>query len=123
MAIFSQKNKKKAPADSAPKVKTFSPKASLGALRSRKIIISPRITEKASFVAENKNTYVFNIHPDASSRDVSRSIEALYKVTPQDVRTVRIPSKKVTVRGKRGVTSGGKKAYVTLKKGDTIQLS
>jgi len=43
-------------------------------------------------------------------------------VKPEKVRVAAIPAKKVFVRGKKGVKSGGKKAYVYLKKGDKIEL-
>lgn len=84
-------------------------------------IVRPRITEKATQVAEG-NVYTFNIAPNATKTEVKEAIVKLYKVTPLKVNVVKIRARKVFVRGKRGVTAGGRKAYVYLKKGDKIEL-
>lgn len=84
-------------------------------------IVRPRITEKATQVAEN-NVYTFNIAPTATKTQVKEAVQKLYKVTPLKVNVVKIRARKVFVRGKRGVTAGGRKAYVYLKKGDKIEL-
>jgi ribosomal protein L23 len=80
------------------------------------------IGEKASESA-SKNCYVFDIHLDATKRDVVSAIRSAYKVTPVRVNVTYIRAKNVvTRRGQRGVKQGGKKAYVYLKKDDTITL-
>jgi large subunit ribosomal protein L23 len=84
------------------------------------IIKNPRITEKASLVAQN-NTYIFDVAVDATKKAVAFAVESQYKVVPVKVNIVRYPSKRVFTRGKSGSRGGGKKAYVYLKKGDTIQ--
>ena len=85
------------------------------------VILNPRITEKATQIAEG-NVYTFNITPNATKIQVKEAIKQLYKVTPIKVNVIKIRQRKVIVRGKRGVQAGGRKAYVTLKKGDTIVL-
>lgn len=85
------------------------------------VIVRPRITEKATKVAEG-NVYTFDITPNASKTQVKEAIVKLYKVTPLKVNVMKIRARKVFVRGKRGVTAGGRKAYVFLKKGDKIEL-
>jgi large subunit ribosomal protein L23 len=85
------------------------------------ILIRPHITEKATITSE-AGVYVFEIAKDATKTDVSRAIKSLYKVTPVQVRTVTTPAKRLFVRGKRGASAGNKKAYVYLKKGDTIEI-
>lgn len=87
------------------------------------VLISPRITEKATFSAEN-NVYVFNIMPQATKLDVIKAVEHFYKVTPAKVNIAKIPAKTRMSRAKRikGVKSGGRKAYVYLKKGDSIEI-
>ncbi len=82
---------------------------------------SPRITEKASMLQE-KNVFVFNVPLTATKRSVSKAIEAQYKVHPVKVNMVRVLAKNVFVRNKAGKTNRGKKAYVFLKKGETIKL-
>lgn len=84
------------------------------------VLLRPRITEKANFAAE-KNVHVFEISSLADKKSVSEAVKTYYKVTPIKVRIVRNPSKKVFVRGKKGVKGGVKKAYVYLKKGDKIE--
>lgn len=88
-------------------------------------IKQPRITEKAALQAE-KGVYVFNVHSRATKADIAQAIVDAYQVVPVSVNIAKEPSRK-TVRRKRsgvtrGVASGTKKAYVTLKKGDTIQF-
>jgi ribosomal protein L23 len=82
----------------------------------------PRITEKASFVSEIGNVYVFDIDTKATKRDVVEAVRYFYKADPIRVNITMRPSKKVFVRGKRGVKSGGKKAYVYFEKGASIEI-
>jgi len=90
------------------------------------VLRSPRITEKAALSAE-KNVYVFNIATKATKDDVKGAIEEVYKVKPVKITTVKVPSKIVTRRKRGGVTTGkkseGKKAYVYLKKGESIEFA
>ena len=85
------------------------------------VLLRPRITEKASMLAE-KNTYVFEVHPKANKKEVAAAIMNAYKVTPARVHIVNLPAKKVFSRGKKGMQSGLKKAIVYLKHGDKIEF-
>jgi len=91
-------------------------------LKNDNVLKNPRITEKAALSADKLNVYTFEVTKDATKRAIMASITATYKVTPEKVRMVTIPARKVIVRGRRGVRAGGKKAYVYLKKGDKIEL-
>jgi large subunit ribosomal protein L23 len=84
------------------------------------ILLRPRITEKASFVAE-KNVYTFEVSPTATKGQVAEAIKAFYKFIPVRINIVKNPAKEVFVRGKKGMKSGVKKAYVYLKAGDKIE--
>lgn len=88
------------------------------------ILIAPRITEKGALMAE-KGAYVFNVAKSATKAEVAGAIREVYKVSPRKVTLARVPSKVVMTRGtnKLGSTASGKKAYVFLKKGDTIELA
>lgn len=88
-----------------------------------KVLLRPRITEKATDVTANK-TYVFEIAVKATKRDVSKAVEHYYKVKPIKVNMVKIPSKKRKNKNQRtfGHSSVGKKAYVFLKEGDSIEF-
>ncbi|KND48596.1 MAG: ribosomal protein L23 [Parcubacteria bacterium C7867-005] len=86
------------------------------------VLKRPRITEKAALKADSMNVYTFEVNKDATKKQVIASIKDAYKVTPKSVRLLAIPRKEVFRRGKSGVTGGGKKAYVYLKKGDKIEV-
>ncbi|HEX8993900.1 MAG TPA: 50S ribosomal protein L23 [Candidatus Paceibacterota bacterium] len=88
------------------------------------VILSPRITEKAAYLAES-NAYVFNIAKNATKTEVAAAIKALFKVEPRSVRTIRTEGKAVFNRRTRAVgrTVSQKKAIVFLKKGDTIDIA
>jgi len=88
------------------------------------VILSPRITEKGAYTAE-VGVYIFNVAKDANKHEIAQAIQTIYKVTPRFVRVASIPRKSVQTRGTNrwGQTPGGKKAYVYLKKGETIELA
>lgn len=84
-------------------------------------LMKPRITEKATMLA-GANVYAFDLAPGMNKLAVAAEVKKVHGVTPVDVRVVTVPSKRVFVRGKWGVKQGGRKAYVQLKKGDTIEF-
>ncbi len=88
-----------------------------------KVLIRPRITEKATDVTASR-TYVFEVAVHATKKDVENAVKEYYKVTPRKVNLVKIPRKKRMNRRTRkaGMSSLGKKAYVYLKDGDTIEF-
>lgn len=87
-----------------------------------KMIIKPRITEKASLQSE-VNAYTFIVKSNATKLGLKDELKKEYKVTPSHINITNLPAKKVFVRGKWGVKSGMKKAIVFLKKGDTLKLN
>ena len=88
------------------------------------ILLSPRITEKGAYLSEI-GAYVFNVSPRANKKEIAGAIRDVFKVTPRKVTVVRVARKRVQTRGtnRTGETAGGKKAYVFLKKGETIELA
>jgi len=85
------------------------------------IIKNPRVTEKASFNAE-QNVYTFDIAVNANKTEIKKAIFSLYKVKPTKVNVLSVPRKSVMSKGKIGVRGGGRKALVYLKKGDKIEF-
>lgn len=90
-------------------------------------ILKPRMSEKAYGVSQVRNTYVFDVEGDTNKHSVARAVAEQYSVTVTAVRVVNQKGKvKRTVRkGGRatmGSTSDFKKAYVTLKSGDTLPI-
>lgn len=85
------------------------------------VLIKPRITEKATASSEG-NVYVFDVAQNANKFQIKKAVNFLYKVEPAKVNITKVPSKRIIYRNKKGVKSGGKKAYVYLKKGDKISI-
>ena len=122
MALFGKKKDvKKEKAAEAPKVDVSKALPSDYDLTS--VIVGPRITEKSVSQSEN-NVYTFNVRKDANKFAIRNAIKALYNVTPVKINTVtKKPAKRlVGSRNKMKHVPGSKKAYVYLKKGDTINL-
>lgn len=88
------------------------------------VLKKPRITEKGAIISGINNVYPFDISLDATKKDIIEAVKMIYKVTPVKVAVLTVPSKTVVSRrnGKKGIKSGGKKAYVYLKKGDKIEF-
>ena len=84
-----------------------------------------RVTEKAANLAANLNQYTFEIDPRANRKEVAQAIEDVFNVT---VTRVNIIVKKPKIkrdrarRGRPGKKGGHKKAIVSLKEGDKIEL-
>jgi large subunit ribosomal protein L23 len=87
-----------------------------------KLIIAPRITEKAS-MQSNVNAYTFVVAKNATKKNLFDEIKKEYKVTPKAINITNLPRTNTFIRGRKGYKAGIKKAIVFLKKGDTITLS
>jgi len=85
-------------------------------------IVSPAITEKATSLSEF-NKMVFKVHKGASKSSIKKSIEKIFKVNVVKINTINLKGKTKIVRGKKSSRSGYKKAIVTLKKGQSIDLA
>ena len=85
-------------------------------------IVSPVITEKATTLSEF-NKMVFRVHKGASKNSIKKSIEKIFKVNVIKINTINLRGKTKLVRGKKSRRSGYKKAIVTLKKGQSIDLA
>lgn len=91
------------------------------------IVLKPRMSEKAYGVSQLRNTYVFDVDGDTNKHTIARAVSEQYGVTVTAVNVVNQKGKtKRTVRkGGRptmGRQSDVKKAYVTLKSGDTLPV-
>lgn len=117
MALFgTKKTKKEAPKTRAPRSAGEGKAAALA-----EVLARPRITEKATDVAE-RHVYVFDVSPRANKPLVKEAVEHFFQVTPRKVSVLSVPKKRKTRRGIAGASGGGKKAYVYLHKGDKIEL-
>ncbi len=88
------------------------------------ILIAPRITEKAAYLAE-AGCYAFDVARTATKAEVARAVQQVYSVVPRKVTLAALPRTAVRTRGtnRTGRSVGGKKAYVFLKKGDKIDIA
>jgi large subunit ribosomal protein L23 len=84
-------------------------------------LISPRVSEKAAILA-HKGIYVFNVPVSANKVEVKKAVEAFFKVNVTGVRTSRGEGKILRRGRKEGVRNRWKKAIVTLKHGQKIDL-
>ena len=85
-------------------------------------IISPNITEKSTSLSEF-NKVVFKVNKGASKNSIKRSIEKIFKVNVIKINTINLKGKTKLVKNKRAYKPGYKKAIVTLKKGQNIDLA
>lgn len=97
---------------SAKALKNMSPYQILG---------EPVVTEKAYKQVEQLNTYMFRVHQKATKIDVKESLVALYNVAPLSVRIQHVVRKGRLNR--KLVRRAYKKAIITLKKGEKIDLA
>lgn len=85
------------------------------------IIIRPVITEKATELAK-QNKYVFRVHKKANKDMIEKAINSIFGVTPVKVNVMVVRGKRKRVRYNYGYTASWKKAIVTLKEGDKIEV-
>ena len=85
-------------------------------------IISPNITEKSTSLSEF-NKIVFKVHKGATKDSIKRSVEKIFKVNVMKINTINLKAKTKLVRNKKTSKPGYKKAIITLKKGQSIDLA
>jgi large subunit ribosomal protein L23 len=90
------------------------------------ILIKPIITEKASRLADKRNTYEFVVDRKSNKLEIKRAVETRYNVSVDNVNTAVMPGKPKSRSTKttivRGMKSAYKKAFVTLTPGDIIDI-
>ena len=85
------------------------------------IIIAPVITEKSAAQAE-QNVYTFKVASSANKIEIKKAIEAAFGVKVEKVNTLNTKAKSKRVGRYTGKTKTYKKAFVTLKDGETIEF-
>jgi large subunit ribosomal protein L23 len=86
-----------------------------------KALIKPLVTEKATHLGAI-NQYVFSVDPKVNKIEINKAILALYGVEPTSINIIRVKGKKVRSGRTRGQRKDWKKAVVTLKKDDKIEV-
>ena len=85
-------------------------------------IRNPIITEKATILSEQNKT-VFKVHSKANKKIIKKNIEKLFKVNVVKVNIINRKRKLKMKQGRKSYKSGYKKAIITLKKGQSIDLA
>jgi large subunit ribosomal protein L23 len=94
--------------------------------QSSRIVIKPVLTEKSSAAYEQAKVYTFQVVRTASKPAIRQAVQQMFKVVVTDVRTINVRAKERRPgglgRGRTGRRAAWKKAYVTLREGDTIPI-
>lgn len=90
--------------------------------RLHQIILAPVVSEKSTRAAEKANQAVFKVLRDARKPEIKRAVEVLFKVKVESVQTLNVKGKTKRFGRVDGHRSDWKKAYVTLAKGQEIDL-
>ena len=83
---------------------------------------NPIITEKATILSEQNKT-VFKVHNGANKKTIKKNIEKIFKVNVVKVNIINQKPKLKMKQGRKSRKSGYKKAIITLKKGQSIDLT
>jgi len=85
-------------------------------------ILSPLVTEKSTNLSE-QNKVAFKVPPKANKKNLKTNIEKIFKVNVVKINIINKKNRIKTTRGKKVKVSGFKKAIITLKKGQSIDLT
>ena len=85
-------------------------------------IISPIVTEKSTNISE-QNKIIFKVPTKANKKNLKKSIEKIFKVNVMKVNIINKKNRVKLTRGKKIKIKGYKKAIITLKKSQNIDLT
>ena len=85
-------------------------------------IISPFVTEKSTNLSE-QNKIIFKVPNGSNKKNLKNNIEKIFKVNVTKINIINKKSRIKLIRGKKNKISGYKKAIITLKKGQSIDLT
>jgi len=92
-------------------------------LHKRSVLRKPLLTEKVAALQDSRNQYAFVVDPAANKIEIKRAVELKYSVTVLTVNTMTVRGKVKRLGRFVGKRADWKKALVTLKAGDTIELA
>jgi large subunit ribosomal protein L23 len=88
----------------------------------REIIVRPLLTEKGASLKDRGNKYLFQVDRRVNKIEIKKAIEEIFGVHVLSVRTVHMPGKRKRMGRFEGKRPDWKKAIVTLREGETIEL-
>ena len=86
------------------------------------VLVQPLLTEKVTALREKTNTVGFIVHPDANRVQIKQAVEALLKVKVAKVNVMNVSGKIKRLGRFSGKRSDWKKAFVTLKEGEKLEM-
>jgi len=86
------------------------------------VLVQPLLTEKITGLREKTNTVGFIVHPDANRVQIKQAVEALLKVKVEKVNVMNVQGKTKRLGRFSGKRSNWKKAFVTLKQGEKLEM-
>jgi large subunit ribosomal protein L23 len=87
------------------------------------LLVAPHVSEKAARAGEKHNQYVFRVCRDATKPEIRKAVELMFSVEVEAVQVVNVGGKNKRFGAMMGRRSDWKKAYVSLKAGQTIDLT
>jgi large subunit ribosomal protein L23 len=87
------------------------------------LLLAPHVSEKASRATEKANQYVFRVRTEANKADIKAAVKLMFGVEVEAVRVVNVAGKRKRFGNVAGRRSDWKKAYVSLKAGQTIDFT
>ncbi len=91
------------------------------------LVLMPRMSEKTYALSQSENVFVFDVPKDANKIQIKDAVEKQFKVSVDDVRVMILKGKRKSsvrrrTRGIIGKRADFKKAYVTIKKGESLPI-
>lgn len=87
------------------------------------VLLKPVLSEKSVVIKDNENRYTFKVNPKANKVDIKKAVESMFKVKVEAVRTMNYEGKMHRVGRYEGRRGEWKKAIVTVKEGQKIDLT
>jgi len=105
------------------KGRAFLPKKNFNSGRLMQVLIGPQVSEKSTFVGEKNNQVIFRVMPDATKPEIKAAVELMFKVEVECVQTSNVKGKEKRFGRFVGRRRNWKKAFVSLKPGQEINLA
>ena len=86
------------------------------------VLRRPLITEKNTAIQSPQGKYAFEVLEGANKEQIKQAVEKTFKVSVTQVNVMTVPGKRRRMRGREVTSPSWKKALVTLKPGDKIEL-
>ena len=87
------------------------------------LLVAPHVSEKAARASEKANQYVFRVRNDATKPEIRAAVQLMFSVEVESVQVVNVGGKQKRFGAMMGRRSDWKKAYVSLKAGQTIDFT